>query len=73
MKKSEMLKIIQQAIVDHNKSIGDFEGYGAYSHELILERLLEAGMLPPEIVQKVYTGHGNHEEIVCYYWEPEDE
>ena len=63
MKRSEILKIIQQAIVDHNKSIGDFEGYGAYSHELILDRILEAGMLPPEAAD---FNLGNT-------WEPEDE
>lgn len=71
MKRSEILKIIQQAIVDHNKSIGDFEGYGAYSHELILERILEAGMHPPETYMKNMPKVDGNKVVLA--WEEENE
>lgn len=86
MKKSEILKIIQKAIVDHNKSIGDFEGYGVGADKLILERILEAGILPPpddaeavtrSIVYLTYKGrvvdNKDGTPVVSLLWEPEDE
>lgn len=79
MKRSEMLSIIQQAIVDHNISIGDFEGYGAHSHELILERLEEAGMKPPSYIACMANGKlynpdidQGRDTIIARGWEPED-
>jgi hypothetical protein len=82
MKRSEILTIIQNAIVEHNKDIGDFEGYGAYSHKLILTKLEEAGMVPPEVkepCETLYLDHtgqvvkGEDSFVFVHKWEAEDE
>jgi hypothetical protein len=74
MKRSEMVKIIQQAIIDYNISIGDFAGYGTGSSDLILQKLEEAGMLPPHHPDRygsAWCNATNWDDDV-YEWENEE-
>lgn len=72
MKRSEALKIIRKAIIDNNNFVGDFEGYGVGSEELILKRLEKVGMVPPEIKRQViHEKYGLEYTIRVNKWEEE--
>lgn len=69
MKKSEMAKVLADAIDSHFEYTPDM-GAG-YDYEGILDTLIEAGMLPPNYIRDLGDEDPFDGEII-YKWEEEE-